>query len=575
MNILDDRNPPLQSGLQIDTKKQSGGPVMWKFFRCIGASLVIFSGVLGASSAHPEDIGQNDLFLSRTAHDAENQRMLGFKPRRDSKPWLLQLPLDWSSDPFSDLNWRFQLNAWRMIDPLILEFYKTGDESNLLEALAFIEDWHAFHVEPDYENRFAWYDMAAGIRALRLAFFLDLVQRKKLQVADQTVHVLEQLSVEHARRLQERSYISTGNHGLFQVFGLNLLCKVAAELPDCQGARKFAADFLRDELLPAQFTPQGVHREHSPDYHLFTIRAIERLGGTRHIDVPEVREAIDRAVQITPWLVFSTGEFARIGDSGGRSKPLETDPEQPICLVANLCYAVGDFTESGYAIIRSLPSNAQSSMLFVMGMAMSTAHKHADDLSFELFEFGRFIFIDSGKYGYEADDMRTYVESADAHNTISLEDRPIGPREVKMSGSLLEPIKATPNGFVIRGTVERPGLFTQNRQIDYIPGKSLKVTDRVASPWLQIWPRTFVSSLHLAPDLEPIMNPDGFTLELGTHRVDARLVADGCALTAIRGQDNPPLGWYSTGYLTMEPTTVIRASCRGRSGEITWDMEFQ
>src|SRR5690606_25493861 len=133
--------------------------------------------------------------------------------------------------------------------------------------------------------------------------------------------------------------------------------------------------------------------------------------------------------------------------------PLESDPEEPACLAPGRCFAIGDFTESGYAIIRSLPSREQTSMLFVMGMAFSRVHKHADDLSFELFEFGRLIFIDSGKYGYEQDEMSAYATSAAAHNTISLEDRPIGPRDVVMNGSLLEPIETTEDGFVIRGSL--------------------------------------------------------------------------------------------------------------------------
>ena len=531
--------------------------------------------LMATPAALSAEIDQQDLRLSRTAHNIDQQRSFGFKPRGDVEPWLLHLPLDWAADPFSDQNWRFQLNAWRMVDPFIIEYFRTDDQAPLMEALAFVEDWHAFHAEAEHGNDFAWNDMAAGIRALRLAFFLDLVQDGRLEVAAQTVDALEELASEHARRLQERGFLSTSNHGLFQIFGLNLLCKVAAELSDCEGAREFAGNFLRDELLPAQFTPQGVHREHSPDYHSFAIRAIERLGGTRHLDVPEVREAIDRAAQVTPWLVFPNGDFARIGNSGGRSTPLQSDPEEPACLAPDRCFAIGDFAESGYAIIRSLPSREQTSMLFVMGMAFSRVHKHADDLSFELFEFGRFIFIDSGKYGYEQDEMSAYAASAAAHNTISLEDRPIGPRDVVMNGSLLEPIETTEDGFVIRGSLERPWLFSQERQIDYVPGESLRIADRVSPSWLRLWPQVYVSSLHLAPDLEPVVREDGFTIEIGENVIDARLLAEGCSVTAKRGQENPPLGWYSVGYLQMEPTTFVRASCRGRSREIVWDISFR
>ncbi len=144
-----------------------------------------------------------------------------------------------------------------------------------------------------------------------------------------------------------------------------------------------------------------------------------------------------------------------------------------------------------------------------------------------------------------------------------------------MTGSHLEPIAAAEEGFVIRGSLERLGLFNQERQINYVPGESLLIADKVSAPGLRLWPHVYVSSLHLAPDLEPVMRTDGFTIELGPNVVDARMLDDDCTVTATRGQENPLLGWYSTGYLRMEPTTAVRALCRGRSREIVWDISFR
>ena len=56
-------------------------------------------------------------------------------------------------------------------------------------------------------------------------------------------------------------------------------------------------------------------------------------------------------------------------------------------------------------------------MLIVTGACWNDTHKHVDDLSFELFEFGRMIFIDSGIYSYTRDSMRSYVLGPLAHNT--------------------------------------------------------------------------------------------------------------------------------------------------------------
>src|SRR5690606_41548841 len=55
----------------------------------------------------------------------------------------------------------------------------------------------------------------------------------------QMVHLLR-MADEHARRLMVDRYISIGNHGFFQVAGLNLLCSVISERSSCRGAREFA-----------------------------------------------------------------------------------------------------------------------------------------------------------------------------------------------------------------------------------------------------------------------------------------------------------------------------------------------
>jgi len=178
----------------------------------------------------------------------------------------------------------------------------------------------------------------------------------------------------------------------------------------------------------------------------------------------------------------------------------------PSCLDDGRCVAIGDFTESGYAIVRSLPSVIhQSSMIFVTGMSYSRTHKHADDLSFVLYERGRFVFVDSGKYGYDNDKWRSYVLSAQAHNTISLENLPLSRMSAGTYGSALRELRNTGSSFVISGALTRPASFRQARSITYDPGRSLQIVDRLTSDSQQ----RYVSSLHLAPDLNPELSDTG------------------------------------------------------------------
>lgn len=494
----------------------------------------------------------------------------GFRPREDLPAWPLRLPLDWGADPFGDRNWQFMLHAWRMNDTRFQAYFDSKDVSHLHAAVAIAEDWYRFHVEQGRKARFSWDDMATGLRASQLALLLDRIYSGELTVEDGTRAHLEELADIHARRLHKEDAIAANNRGLFQLVGLDLLCTVAAERPACDGAKDFART-MYDKLLKTSYSDEGVHLEHSPSYHFVADTLLASGPKRRWPDLTE--PVLAKAQAIEPWLVFPDGFIARIGDSGGLKPTLREDPPDPVCLFDNRCYAVKDLTKSGYAIVRSLPSKGanKQSMLFVTGMAWRLTHKHADDLSFELYEGGRLIFVDSGKFGYEAHPMRRYVRGAAAHNTISLADSHIGPKDVEMVGTELEPIEHDRAGFTIAGATERPGLFSQTRRIAYDPGRSIVIHDELSAEAQ----RQYASSLHLAPDLLPKVDARGFTADLGSGRLFRAEVDEAdCRIESARGQEEPVLGWISLEYKKVEQISVVRAICPGQRRTITWRVKF-
>lgn len=508
------------------------------------------------------------MYIVAGNHTVEMLRAGEFKPRRDREEWNFSFPIDWEADPFEDRNWRFQLHSWRMTDPFLNEYFRTGDKALLHETLEYILDWHRFHFVLGQSSDYSWYDMAVGIRALRLAFFIDKNRRGYLDLSRDQIAALEEMADAHAEKLQVEEFIGINNHGIFQVAGLNLLCMVIPERESCRDGRAFASRMFT-KVMDLQYTAEGVHTENSPSYHFFVGNLLRSFSALEHLDYPiaELRERIDRW---RPWFVFPNGLVARIGDSGGSSEPLSTNPAEPACL-ADRCFAVADLSASGYAIVRSLPSEPQDSMLFVTGMAHNYVHKHADELSFELFEFGRFIFIDSGKYGYNRNKARNYAISASAHNTISLDDEQFSVRSLTLDGSLLLPIAHDDQGFRIEGNLQRADLFDQHRIITYDPGASLRIVDHLIADGA----RHYVSSLHFAPDLEPRLAGDGFLVSVGDREVRGTLVSDGpCTLAMVRGQNEPRLGWFSPDYLEIVPASVVRAKCSGVELDIEWKITF-
>src|SRR3712207_4074907 len=125
----------------------------------------------------------DDIYLV-PAQSYEAQRERGFIARKDSIPYPLTLPIDWGADPYADPNWHAKLQHWRMTDPILERYFATGERELLREAFDYAVDWHRWHFVEGREAAYSWRDGGTGIRALRIAFFLDRVASGELAVTD-------------------------------------------------------------------------------------------------------------------------------------------------------------------------------------------------------------------------------------------------------------------------------------------------------------------------------------------------------------------------------------------------------
>src|SRR5688572_20556682 len=128
-----------------------------------------------ASQARVETSYLNIVVVGDPVRLSAIQSEQGFRaPGRDElSAWPLTTPLAWNADPFKDRNWRFQLHAWRMLDPLLLAWAQTGDQRYVDDAMRIVEDWHFYHVKNAHHSAFGWDGMATGIRAMKIALLLD------------------------------------------------------------------------------------------------------------------------------------------------------------------------------------------------------------------------------------------------------------------------------------------------------------------------------------------------------------------------------------------------------------------
>ena len=385
----------------------------------------------------------------------------------------------------------------------------------------------------------------------------------------------------HLDRLLEPDFITPSNHGLFQLHGAMGLCQALPALRRCPEARTYVERKL-SELLATQFNLELMHREHSPEYHFFAARQVERiLDSGWYEGLSDLGPLLDLIEANGRWLVHPDGGIVRVGDSSPGRPSVEPLDGNPACAdeagFRSACHHVRPFYETGYAVVRSdwaVPTE-RASMLFFTAAFHSRTHKHADDLSFELFEAGRRVLVDAGKYSYQRDAMRDYVTSARAHNTVEVDGRDPSLDGDNAYGSGLRGLYRFPWGFLVEGDVRHPDLGARHRRLLlYRPGDWLVVVDRVAAE------RTASSTqwFHLAPEFE-IGRGDGeritFTASDGFELVLERASnTAGCRSVRARGEREPRIqGWVAERYGEVVPSWAVGYRCDAR--EVTFVALFR
>lgn len=483
----------------------------------------------------------------------------GWLARPDSSPVPVPTtPEDWAADPFHDRNWRFQLHSWRPLDAYIVADDITGEPGMLERAARVILSWRDAEAGSDDDALF-WNDMGTGLRAAKLAYVLTRMSEDTLP-SRATREAMIALGRRHLERLRHEDFFSLSNHGLFQVHGLTALVDAMPAAPEADRGKAFA-ERMFDRILASQFGEEGVHLEHSPGYHYFAILTLRKMMATHWYDGrPHVRQIVDRATAALPWFVFPDGRMSGMGDSD-RNK-LKVRPPSARKMDARL------FREAGYAVVRNAWSVKPQwqSMLLVTASHHSHVHKHADDLSFEWYDKGRFWIVDTGKYSYSRKDWREFTDSAAAHNTVRLTDQRMdnGLGLTRPAGGGLTTAARDNAEWVVEGAIARPEIGARHsRSFRFDPRHSLTIVDRIELDD----DREVTAWLHLAPDLIAEQTRHGWRFPGG--RISYAVTGASLDLVRVRGQTKPEIqGWMAESYHRLAQNDALGARLTGRSIEL-------
>ncbi len=501
---------------------------------------------------------------------------------KEYPPHALSFPIHWQADPFHDRGWRFQLNAWHFLDPHLLLYERKNDPAYLAFPVRIAVDWSRQHITDAKQHNFAWYDMAAGRRAAQLAKILDAaLGDPTVQVTDDDLIQLLVAARIHVQYLSDASQIAWhSNHGLAQLAGLLALTRAVPELSGATAGHAFAQTSLK-KLFNKHFTAEGIHKEHSPVYHVELVNFLWHLLDTGLIADAQLQKLFESASDNIISYVHPNGNLSRVGD-GDTNLAAERilfppSPQLEFVLSHGQRGVPPDtafqiFRKSGYAAFRSdwqeTPQPDGSYLFFAAGFHSRT-HKQADDFTFEWADLGQELLIDSGKFRYDnKSPERQYAISTRAHNTVEIDGQDFSRYRLDAFGSAITAGGTADGAYFVEAEVDRKRFFkTKHRRIlVFQPGQWLAVIDQLRSPD----PHQFTQWFHFAPELTVNEAVTGFTAPLTVQDKSLQVVPlygqETLQQTLIRGQHQPSLqGWTSLNYGELTPNHAAGFTTRGRN----------
>jgi hypothetical protein len=344
-------------------------------------------------------------------------------------------------------------------------------------------DW--VRANPPTEG-FGWADKISGTRAGLLGYIAASADCRGILTEEERASLFASAHA-HGEFLADPDEYNPGNHGLFQDIGLLQLTTYVPSLPRAAEWRQLAGKRFR-ERVPVH-PREGVGLEHSPGYHFLVLDLLEKALGPGGQQALPGSEVIGRMRSVAGWFVMPDGLLTRLGDTSVHRVPGWAQ------LQAARYHGIAPTLQSGFGIVK-----APGSYLSVAGGYHPYGHKQADELTFELYDRGRHIITDTGRYG-AARDRRdpvkarelAFTKSSQAHSVLVADDTSFPFERYVPYGSAILASGAGSGWYALEGT--NPLLAGEGvdhrRLFLYRPGTALIVVDQVTARRRHTYTRYF------------------------------------------------------------------------------------
>jgi hypothetical protein len=479
--------------------------------------------------------------------------------------------LTWKEDPYHNSTWRFYFHSLDMVSYLTNAYEKDPNEAYLQKAKWYIDSWMKTNPSKDQQaSTSAWRDHSTANRVVNIIYFYNFY--KKSSIFDATFNNrLMQILQQHGDFLaNDQNYTATNNHGIFQDRSLIELSLLFPTMKNSTYWYNKAIDRLHKHITN-DVTDSGIHKEHSPSYHLLVLKLfidIEQFLASHQKTDSLLSSTILKMEDYLAIITPSNGKLPVMGDSGEESiYVLNSLPIQSQSLknvVTNKSNEDQSNIESiypdGRIAIFQTNRKSPSPFYFLLTSAFhSKTHKHADDLSFILSSGKTDFFVDSGKYNYEENTaFRKYFRSTLAHNTLTVDGQ---------SYSLTSPVSNRP--FFENYAINNEHDYVKARHQLYSGVKIIRTAIYIKKSnsillndqFLSNQQHVYTQSFNVGKNVNVVRkNPNVFILnsKIENNQVELKQQSNSFSTKQVNGLVSPISGWQSTSFNSKYPITQLQ-----------------
>lgn len=479
--------------------------------------------------------------------------------------------LTWKENPYKDDSWSFYFQSLDMVGYLTNAYEQTHSQKYLEKAQWYIESWMNANPSPTKQaSRFAWKDHSTANRVVTMIQFWEQYKNSAIYDKDFENKLIEMLEKHGDFLMDDKNYSAGSNHGIFQD---RSLIELALIFPDMSHSEQWYKKGMGRLIthVEGDVTKSGVHKEHSPSYHLLVLNLFKSINGfikQFNVNEPKLKDGISKMEDYLAFVGNQSGDLPMLGDS----QPESLYSLNPKSITSQkLLYVVTKgkqgkkpgqemvYGDGGTAVFKNDLNNERPLYLLFTSAFHSTTHKHADDLSFIL-NYGKTdFFVDSGKYNYSyTDPYREYFKGTLAHNTVTVDKKSFPVTKDQVNKSKISSSEINKTYSYVTGSHELYKGVKVSRTLVYLKNtNSILVRDVMESNKNH----TYTDIFNIGKDVDVKKSASRvFTLtsKLDQQQIELIQLTKMSTIKNYKGSASPIAGWQSLEFNKKLPITQLQ-----------------